>query len=35
MTLSVDEPIVSAPAPAGGWLFVSSDSGISAFGTAP
>jgi serine/threonine-protein kinase len=35
MTLSVNEPILSAPAPAGGWLFVPSDSGISAFGTAP
>jgi outer membrane protein assembly factor BamB len=35
MSLSVGEPILTAPAPAGGWLFVPSDSGISAFGTAP
>jgi serine/threonine protein kinase len=32
MRLSVGEPILGAPAPAGGWLFVSSASGISAFG---
>jgi len=35
MRLSLGEPIFSAPAPAGGWLFVSSAFGVWAFGPSP
>ena len=35
MRLSLGEPILSAPAPAGGWLFVSSAFGVWAFGPSP
>ncbi len=32
MRLTLGEPVLGAPAPAGGWLFVSTASGVAAFG---